>query len=219
MIVTIDGPAGAGKSTVTRLLAESLGFEYLDTGAMYRVVTWAAIQQNIDFSDQAALAKLACELTVKLESDQVFVNQQNVSREIRDPSVTRQVGRIADAIEVRKHLVELQRKIAGSGNFVCEGRDQGTVAFPDSFCKIFLTASESDRAMRRMRQLEQAGIDADFNEVLAEQRSRDEQDSTRPVGRLQCADDAIVVNTDGKTIEQVVDELLAIVNAKLKSFS
>ncbi len=216
MIVTIDGPAGAGKSTVTRLLAEALGFECLDTGAMYRVVTWAAMKENIDLSDQAALAHLARMLSVRLEADQVFVDQQDVTREIRDPSVTRHVGMIADAIEVREHLVNMQRKIAHTGNYVCEGRDQGTVAFPDAFCKIFLTASETDRALRRVRQLEQSGIAVDLNQVLVEQRSRDEQDSTRPVGRLQCADDAIVVNTDGKTIEQVVEELLTIVQAKLK---
>jgi cytidylate kinase len=215
MIVTIDGPAGAGKSTVTRLLAGALGFAFLDTGAMYRVVTWAAMNEQLDLSDETALAGLARTLPVRLESDQVFVDQQNVSQEIRDPAVTRNVGMIADAIEVRKHLVDLQRKIAGTGDFVCEGRDQGTVAFPDAFCKIFLTASETDRAQRRVEQLKQAGVDAKIDDVIVEQRVRDEQDSNRPVGRLQCADDAIVVDSDGKTIGQVVEELLAIVRSKL----
>lgn len=216
MIVTIDGPAGAGKSTVTRLLAERLGFEFLDTGAMYRAVTWYALRRGIDLTDEAALAEMARQISVRFDGDQVHADDQNVSIEIRDPEVTRNVVAIADAVAVRQHLVNLQRAIASQGDFVCEGRDQGTVAFPDAFCKIFLTASESDRARRRVEQMESAGQFVDYEQVIQEQRIRDQQDLNRPVGRLQKADDAIVVHTDGKSIEEVVDELTEIVEQKRK---
>ena len=211
MIIAIDGPAGAGKSTVTRLLAERLGFQFLDTGAMYRAVTWCALERGVDLGDEAALADLAQRLTVTFESEQVFVDGQDVTTAIREPRVTRNVGSIADAVEVRHHLVRLQREIASRGDFVCEGRDQGTVAFPDAFCKIYLTASESDRAQRRMEQLGLADEPLNFEQILEEQRLRDQQDLSRKVGRLQQAEDAVVVNTDGKSLDEVVGELLAIV--------
>lgn len=216
MIVTIDGPAGAGKSTVTRLLAEQLGFEFLDTGAMYRAVTWAALARGIELTDAAALADLAQSMEVKFDCEQVFVDGRDVTSEIRHPNVTRHVVSIADAVAVRMHLVELQRQLANTGNFVCEGRDQGTVAFPDAFCKIYLTASSRYRAQRRVEQLESVGAFVDYDQIIREQNLRDQQDRDRPVGRLQKASDAIEFNTDDKSIEEVVSELLAIVRAKLK---
>ena len=216
MIVTIDGPAGAGKSTVTRLLAEQLGFEFLDTGAMYRAVTWAALARGIELTDAAALADLAQSMEVKFDGEQVFVDGRDVTSEIRHPNVTRHVVSIADAVAVRMHLVELQRQLANTGNFVCEGRDQGTVAFPDAFCKIYLTASSRYRAQRRVEQLESVGAFVDYDQIIREQNLRDQQDRDRPVGRLQKASDAIEFNTDDKSIEEVVSELLAIVRAKLK---
>ena len=216
MIGTIDGPAGAGKSTVTRLLAEQLGFEFLDTGAMYRAVTWAALARGIELTDAAALADLAQSMEVKFDGEQVFVDGRDVTSEIRHPNVTRHVVSIADAVAVRMHLVELQRQLANTGNFVCEGRDQGTVAFPDAFCKIYLTASSRYRAQRRVEQLESVGAFVDYDQIIREQNLRDQQDRDRPVGRLQKASDAIEFNTDDKSIEEVVSELLAIVRAKLK---
>ena len=216
MIVTIDGPAGAGKSTVTRLLAEQLGFEFLDTGAMYRAVTWAALARGIELTNAAALADLAQSMEVKFDGEQVFVDGRDVTSEIRHPNVTRHVVSIADAVAVRMHLVELQRQLANTGNFVCEGRDQGTVAFPDAFCKIYLTASSRYRAQRRVEQLESVGAFVDYDQIIREQNLRDQQDRDRPVGRLQKASDAIEFNTDDKSIEEVVSELLAIVRAKLK---
>ncbi len=216
MIVTIDGPAGAGKSTVTRLLAEQLGFEFLDTGAMYRAVTWAALNRGIELTDAAALAALAQTIEVKFDGEQVFVDGQDVTSEIRHPNVTRHVVSIADAVAVRRHLVELQRQLANTGNFVCEGRDQGTVAFPDAFCKIYLTASSRYRAQRRVEQLESVGAFVDYDQIINAQNLRDQQDLNRPVGRLQKAHDAIEYNTDDKCIEEVVSELLAIVRSKLR---
>jgi len=215
MIVTIDGPAGAGKSTVTRLLAQKLGFEFLDTGAMYRAVTWAAVQQNIDWSDESALCELAKRIKIEFEDDQVFVDNENVSKAIRDSDVTRQVVFVADASRVREHLVNLQRRIGESGNYICEGRDQGTVAFPNAFCKIYLTASSQSRALRRVRQMEEAGGVVDFDQILRQQEIRDQQDLNREVGRLVKAEDAVEVQTDNQTLNEVVDELARIVRERL----
>ena len=215
MIVAIDGPAGAGKSTVTRQLAGRLGFDFLDTGAMYRAVTLAAMRNNVDLNDADALADLARDLKIEIESDQVFLNGENVSEAIRDPGVTRNVVHVADNQQIRNQLVQLQRQMAERGNFVCEGRDQGTVAFPNAFCKIYLTASENYRAKRRVEQMEAAGNFVDYDQVIREQRIRDKQDLTRPVGRLQRAEDAIEVNTDDKTVEEVVEEIADLVYERM----
>lgn len=216
MIVTIDGPAGAGKSTVTRLLAERLGFQFLDTGAMYRAVTWRAIEEGLSLDDQAALQNLANKIQLRFNEDRVFVDECDVSKSIRTPEITRNVVKVADAVAVRSELVALQRRIASSGNFVCEGRDQGTVAFPDAFCKIYLTASSKARAERRSEQLEKSGHFVDFDQIVREQELRDQQDKSRPVGRLQKADDAVEVNSDHQTIDEVVETILKIIRARLE---
>ena len=217
MIVTIDGPAGAGKSTVTRLLAKKLGFNFLDTGAMYRAVTWAAIERQIQWSQQNELCELAKRIKIEFDDDQVFVDGENVTQAIRLPEITRQVVYVADSAEIRSHLVELQRRIGESGDFVCEGRDQGTVAFPDSFCKIFLTASSQSRALRRVRQLEATGKYVDFDQVLSAQEIRDQQDLNREIGALVKAKDAIEIHTDHKTLDEVVETLFAIVQERLSA--
>lgn len=219
MIVTIDGPAGAGKSTVTRLLAKQLEFEFLDTGAMYRAVTWCALERGIDLDDQEALRLLAKEIEIEFDDDRVFVNGNNVTTKIRSQHVTRRVVAVADAPDVREHLVVLQRRIAERGNFVCEGRDQGTVAFPDAFCKIYLTASSHSRALRRAEQMEAAGEFVDFDQIVREQETRDQQDLSRKVGRLLKADDAIEVNTDDQTLVEVVAKLESIVKARMVALS
>ena len=215
MIVTIDGPAGAGKSTVTRKLAQEIGFQYLDTGALYRAVTWQAIQNGIDFNDEFALQQVATNLILVFDADRVIIGGQDVSEAIRTPEITRQVVKVADAVAVRSQLVDLQRRIASSGNFVCEGRDQGTVAFPDAFCKVFLTASASSRAKRRSEQLLAAGHFVDFDQIVREQKTRDVQDQNREIGRLQKASDAIEVNTDQLTIDEVVTKLARIVRERM----
>ena len=215
MIVTIDGPAGAGKSTVTRLLASKLGFQYLDTGAMYRSVTWQAMQLGTDLADEPALQIVAATLPLRFDGENVFINDVDATAAIRTPEVTRNVAAIADAVSVRTKLVELQRRIASTGDFVCEGRDQGTVAFPDAFCKIFLTASPNARAARRADQLKAAGHFVDYDQIVREQETRDQQDESRPIGRLQKADDAIEVNTDHQSIDEVVKTLVRLVQDRL----
>lgn len=219
MIVTIDGPAGAGKSTVSRLLARELGFHFLDTGSMYRAVTWAALDRNIDLNDTAALAELAESLTITLTEDSLQVDGVDIIDRIRDPQVTRNIGPVADHPGVRLILVQLQRAIAREGNYVCEGRDQGTVAFPEAECKIFLTASPEHRARRRVADLAKLGVEADYQGVLEEQNARDRRDETRAVGRLERAPDAVVVNTDNLSIDEVVQRLKRIVLDKVAAMS
>ena len=219
MIVTIDGPAGAGKSTVTRRLAKQLEFEFLDTGAMYRAVTWYAMQHGVDLNDQHALREIAEGIKIEFDDDQVQVNGENVTLEIRQPEVTRNVVKIADAPLVREYLVQLQRRIAQTGNFVCEGRDQGTVAFPDAFCKIYLTASSQARALRRAEQMKSAKQFVDFDQIVREQELRDRQDLNRPVGRLMKANDAVEVDTDHQSLDEVVECLESIVKQRLAATS
>ncbi len=216
MIVAIDGPAGAGKSSVTRLLAERLRFQYLDTGAMYRAVTLSAIDQGIDLLDEPALQIIATKIEIVFDGEEIFIDGKNSTAAIRKPEVTRSVASVANAPLVRSYLVDLQRRIASQGNFVCEGRDQGTVAFPDSFCKIFLTASPRARAQRRVDQLSRSGESVELEAIIREQEIRDQQDSTRVVGRLKKASDAIELLTDNLTLEEVVAELERIVRRRIE---
>ncbi len=207
MIITIDGPAGAGKSSAARSLAERLGFRVLDTGAMYRAVTWAALQRDVVMSDGDALAQLANDLDIRLQGDQVFVDGIDVTVAIRAPEVADAVHFIADQPRVRARLVELQQQVAAQGDFVAEGRDQGTVVFPQAPCKFFVTASDETRALRRHQELRERGLDCSLEEVAQQQRERDIRDASRPVGRLYRAPDAVEIQTDGLTAEEVVELL------------
>ncbi len=215
MIVTIDGPAGAGKSSAAKLLAERLGFRFLDTGAMYRAVALAAKQRGLDWDDHAELAQLIHQLKIDVSENQVLLDGENVTDAIRTMEITSVIHHVADHVQIRAWLVDLQRRIASQGDFVTEGRDQGTVAFPDAGCKIFLTASPEERAQRRMAVQHARGELVDFVEVLQRQNERDARDQARTVGRLVPAVDAIRVDTDGKPLDQVVDELEDIARTQL----
>ena len=197
MIITIDGPAGAGKSTVARALARRLGFRFLDTGAMYRAVALAGMRRGVDWQRPAELAQLARQLDLRLAEDRIFLDGQDVTEAIRRTEVTAVTRYAADNREVRDLMVKLQRAIAGNDNLVSEGRDQGTVVFPDAECKFFLTASEDERARRRWRDLQARGEAVALEEILAAQRRRDQEDAGRAVGPLLPAADAIRVSTDG----------------------
>jgi cytidylate kinase len=217
MIVTLDGPAGAGKSSAARALARRLGFHFLDTGAMYRAVALAGLRRGVTWSDETALSALARQLDIQVSDDRVFLDGEDVTTAIRTSRVTALTRHTADSPGVRAHLVAVQRQAveSGGGGFVTEGRDQGTVAFPHAQCKFFLTASPIERAKRRQRDLEARGESLPLEEVLAQQNQRDEGDAARTVGPLIPAADAVHVNTDGQTPEQVVDRLEALVRARI----
>ena len=216
MIVAIDGPAGAGKSSITRQLAERLDFQFLDTGAMYRAVALAALRRGLGDGDAAAIASLADAASIDFDGTRTLLDGEDVSEAIRTSEVSAAVYLAADNVAVRRRLVELQRQIAGGRDTVTEGRDQGTVAFPNAECKIFLTASPQVRARRRYEELRSRGERMTLEEVLAQQADRDRRDAKRPVGALLKAADAVEVVTDGLTPEQVVERLEAIVRQRIR---
>jgi CMP/dCMP kinase len=214
MIVTIDGPAGAGKSTVARSLARRLGFEYLDTGAMYRAVALLGMRRGVDWNRPEELAALARQMAITVSGERIFVDGQDVTDAVRGADVTAVTRYAAGNPSVRKHLVALQRELARGRNIVTEGRDQGTVAFPDAECKIFLTASAGERARRRLSDLAALGEPQSLQRVLDDITRRDRDDSSRAVGPLVAADDAISLSTDGLTANEVVDRLENIVASR-----
>ncbi|MFN0053982.1 MAG: (d)CMP kinase [Planctomycetales bacterium] len=214
MIVTIDGPAGAGKSTAARQLAARLGFQFLDTGAMYRAVTWYCLQEGLDLGDEQQIAEAAQRVALTLDGDRVFVNGREVTHDIRSTEVTHESRFVAGNNLVRAHLVRLQQSLAAGRNIVTEGRDQGTVAFPQAECKFFLTADPRRRAERRQRDLARRGEQVPLEEILAQQTSRDRRDELRDYGALKPASDAITVDTSDLDLEEVLSLLERIVRAK-----
>lgn len=211
MIITIDGPAGAGKSTIAKLLATRLGYMYLDTGAMYRAIALAGKEAGVDWDQPEQLAEVAERVTIEFDGRRLLLDGRDVSEAIRTQEVTSVTKYSADNVAIRHRLVEFQRQIAADRDIVTEGRDQGTLAFPAADFKIFLTASPEERARRRVEDLSGRGESADYETVLDAQRRRDEEDYAREVGSLVKADDAIEVPTDGLSIDQVVDRLVELV--------
>jgi cytidylate kinase len=211
MIITIDGPAGAGKSTAARMLARRLGFEFLDTGAMYRAVALSALRAGIELRDEQALSRFVCGVSLEMHPDQVLLDGVDVSVAIRSQAVSEAASLVATSPSVREHLVRLQRIIATGRSIVCEGRDQGTVVFPDATCKFFLIADAEERARRRQRDLAVRGAAIDPAALVETIRRRDRQDATRAVGPMKSADDAIVIDSTCLSSEQVVERMEAVV--------
>lgn len=207
MIITIDGPAGAGKSTTARRLAAALGFCFLDTGAMYRAVALAALERGLDPADQATCQRLAAQVEIRLEGGRVYLDGRDCTEAVRRPEVTSATRDVASHAGVRETLGRLQRAAAEGKNVVTEGRDQGTVVFPEAEYKFFLTADARVRARRRQADLAERGQSLPLETVLAEQEDRDARDRNRAVGPLVPAEDAIHVDTTGLSPDEVVNRL------------
>ncbi|MFA6001573.1 MAG: (d)CMP kinase [Thermoleophilia bacterium] len=219
MIVAIDGPAGAGKSTIARMIAARRGWTYLDTGAMYRTVTLLALEQDIPPGASDELGQLSQNIEMNFKpgpdgSPRVFAGCREVTEEIRSPRVTANVSEVSAQAPVREAMVEMQRALTSIGDVVVDGRDIGTVVCPNAEVKIFLTASNSERARRRRLELEAKGIEVPQERMEQEISARDEYDSSRKVSPLKAADDAVHVDTTDLGIYAVVDRVMEIIDAK-----
>lgn len=218
-VIAIDGPAGTGKSTVSKLLAQRVGAHYLDTGAMYRAATLAVQRAGVSPEAPDAIAAVVADARIELRADGsggswVFLDGDDVSAPIRTDEVTNAVSAVSAVPAVRSKMVALQRLHAVDDFVVVEGRDIGTVVFPDAQVKIYLTATPEARALRRHRQNLAAGRDSDFEQVLESVNRRDHLDSTRTVSPLRPADDAVIVDTSDLSLEQVLDELVGLVQTR-----
>ncbi|MFC6171508.1 (d)CMP kinase [Loigolactobacillus jiayinensis] len=218
--IAIDGPASAGKSTVAKLVAKQLHYTYCDTGAMYRALTLAAMQAQVDLKDEAAVLAVLAKITISFKpgepEQQVFVNEQEVTQAIRQPDVTNNVSTVAALAGVRQQLVRHQQKIAAAGSIVMDGRDIGTAVLPQAPVKIYLVASVAERAQRRYAENIRKGIDTPLTVLQHEIEVRDKKDSTRKVSPLTQAKDAVLVDTTALSIEQVVAKISAITAQKQK---
>ena len=213
-IMAIDGPAGSGKSTIAKILAEKNNLTYLDTGAMYRMVALYFFENNVDLDNDMEVKLNLDKIKMDIEKDKFILNGKDVSKDIRTPRVSGLVSFVARIKRVREKLVELQREISRGKNVVLDGRDIGTVVFPNAPLKIFLIASQEERAKRRMKEYEEKGIKEDFEAVLANIKERDMIDSTRSEGPLKKANDAVEIDTSFMTIEEVTDEITRLVKEK-----
>jgi len=219
VIVAIDGPAGSGKSTVSKRVAKKLDLFYLDTGAMYRALTLKVMRNNIDSEDAPAIIKIACKTEINLtlqpgEDIKVFLDGEDISGAIRTPEVTEEVQYIARIPEVRERMVQMQRRIAGRSGAVVEGRDIGTVVLPDARFKFYLDATEDERAGRRFKELKEMGIDVKLNEIKSDVQKRDASDMSRKVAPLKKAEGAIYIDTTGMSIEEVVEKIISYITQK-----
>jgi len=212
-IVTIDGPAGSGKSTLARALARRMGYLYLESGALYRAVALAALRQGLDLSDAAAVARLVAGLDLRVEDQadgpRVFLGREEVTRFLRAEDVGRAASNISRLEAVRQRLNELQRRLGRRGGVVVEGRDAGTVVFPEAQVKFFLTADLAERARRRVAQLAEQGLEAEPDRVQREMAARDEQDQSRRLAPLKPARGAVIIDTTGLNPDQVLEVMLA----------
>ncbi|HHZ01871.1 MAG TPA: (d)CMP kinase [Tissierellia bacterium] len=210
MIIAIDGPSGAGKSTVAKLLSKELGFEYIDTGAMYRALAYKAYKNNIDINKEEEISKMLETTEVDYYDNKIFLDGENVEELIRSEIISKASSKISAIRIVREKMVELQRKIAANKNVVMDGRDIGTKVFPNADYKFFITASLEERAKRRYEQLKSKG-EAKYENILQDLKKRDENDSTRKFSPLIKAEDAILIDTTDMSIEDVVKSLVNII--------
>lgn len=213
MIIAIDGPSGAGKSTVAKLLSNKLNFEYIDTGAMYRALAYKAYINKIDIHEGNSdkISKMLNSTTVDYYDNNIYLDGQNVEGLIRDELISINASKISTLAIVRNKMVDLQRKIAENKNVILDGRDIGTVVFPNADYKFFVTASEEVRAVRRYNQLIASNNNIVFENIVADIKKRDEQDSSRKISPLRIADDAILIDTSDMSLEETVNKLVDII--------
>ncbi len=219
--IAIDGPSGAGKSTIARSVAKELGILYVDTGAMYRTIGLYALRKGTDTKDESAISKLLPEIGIDIEyaengEQRMFLNGEDVSGDIRLPEVSIATANVSAHSSVRRFLLETQRSMAATHSVVMDGRDIGTVILPDARIKIFLTASQEERALRRHRELLERGVDVKYRDVLDDIAARDKSDTARAVAPLKAAEDAIVVDTTGLTLEESIKHILELCKERLK---
>jgi cytidylate kinase len=220
LTIAIDGPAGAGKSTVAQIVARRLGYTYIDTGAMYRAVTLEALQKGVDVHDAAALTRLVADINIRLEGQpgeskpRVFLNGREVTQEIRTPEISRNVSVVAQVPGVREKMVQLQREMGEAGGVVMDGRDIGTHVLPSAEIKVFLTASAEERAQRRGKELTEKGYAIDMESLRQEMLDRDRMDYEREISPLLQAPDAILLDSTQLHIDGVVDRILALTKEK-----
>lgn len=215
LVIALDGPSGAGKSTIARLLAQRLGYIYIDTGAMYRAIGWKAKQECIDPADEPKLAELCQRTEVLIKKDnsdpKVYVDGRDVSGEIRTPEMGMMASSVSKSPVVRARLLTLQRELGRNGGVVMDGRDIGTVVFPDAEVKFFLDASAEERGRRRYLELKAKGMDVDLGQITKEIQERDKQDSGRALAPLRKAEDALLLDSTGVSIDDVLTRMLSLV--------
>ena len=215
-IVAIDGPAGAGKGTITKLVGEKLGLINIDTGATFRCVTLNMLQEQIDIQEEDKIKEMLDKINIKMEPNgKIFLNGEDVTRRIRENDVNNFVSPVSVLPIVRNKLLEVQRSIAEGKNVIMEGRDIGTVVFPNADVKIYLDATAEERAKRRVLQNQEKGIESSYEEVLEGIKDRDKRDSTRKIAPLKKAEDAIYVDSTNLNIEQVVEKIIQIIENKI----
>ena len=217
--VAIDGPAGAGKSTISRAVAQKIGFLYVDTGALYRAVAYDMLENEIDPADISAVCERLGSITVRFGYEngeqQIYLNGNNITGKIRTPQISAAASAVSAIREVRQFLFAQQQDIARENHIIMDGRDIGTVVLPNAQVKIYLTAAVEERARRRFAELQEKGIPADFNEVLADVKTRDENDMNRPVAPLRRAPDAVLVDTSCLDFDQSVQAVLSVIEEKI----
>ena len=214
-IVTVDGPAGSGKSTIAKIIAKKYGFTYLDTGAMYRMIALYALENSIDLQDSKAIETMLKNTKLDIVGNQFFLNGKDVSDEIRTPRVSAIVSPVSAIKEVRVKLVDLQREISKGKSVILDGRDIGTVVFPSWDVKIYLVASPEERAKRRLKEYEEKGVEADYESVLASIKERDFIDSTRKESPLKKAEDAHEIDSSTMSIDEVVEVISKYIDEKI----
>lgn len=214
-IVTVDGPAGSGKSTIAKIIAKKYGFTYLDTGAMYRMIALYALENSIDLQDSKAIETMLKNTKLDIVGNQFFLNGKDVSDEIRTPRVSAIVSPVSAIKEVRVKLVDLQREISKGKSVILDGRDIGTVVFPNGDVKIYLVASPEERAKRRLKEYEEKGVEADYESVLVSIKERDFIDSTRKESPLKKAEDAHEIDSSTMSIDEVVEVISKYIDEKI----